>query len=46
MTDEYKGLEVPGTDPFDEWFDDERADLLDDDVDDIEEDDYSENDYE
>ena len=46
MNGDYKGLEVKGTDPFDDWFDDERADLIDDDVDDMEEDDYSENDYE
>lgn len=46
MPDDYKGLNVPGTDPFDEWFDEEREPLLDEDVDDIDEDDYSEDDYE
>lgn len=43
---EYKGFEVPPTDPYDDWFDDERAELIDDDVDEIEEDNYSEDDYE
>ena len=46
MPDDYKGFNVPGTDPFTDWFEEERGPLLEEDVDDIEEDDYSENDYE
>lgn len=46
MNDDYKGLNVLGTSAFDDWFEEEREPLLEDDVDEVEEADYSEdNDY-
>ena len=43
-TNDYEGLEVPNTDPFGDWFEEEREPLLEDDVDECEEDDYSDED--
>lgn len=43
MDDDLQGLDIQGTDKYDEWWELEHQD---EDVDDTLEDDYSENDYE